>query len=74
MDIRPASRTGCGYHDPAWEYGKDYPNVFVQFTSQRNARELIQLIAEKKLNVKALITHRLKIEEVGTGCDMILEY
>ena len=29
VDIRPSSRTGCGYHDPAWEYGKDYPDVFV---------------------------------------------
>jgi len=74
VDIRPSSRTGAGYHDPAWEYGKDYPDVFVQFTSQRNARELIQLIAEKKLKVTPLITHRLKIEEVGSGCDMLIAH
>ena len=74
VDIRPSSRTGCGYHDSAWEYGKDYPDVFVQFTSQRNARELIALIAEKKLKVTPLITHRLKIEDVGTGCDMLIDH
>ncbi|MBR2357099.1 MAG: hypothetical protein IKA65_03620 [Lentisphaeria bacterium] len=74
VDIRPSSRTGAGYHDPAWEYGKDYPDVFVQFTSQRNARELIALIAEKKLKVTPLITHRIKIEDVGTGCDMLIEH
>ena len=32
------------------------------------------MIAEKKLNVKALITHRLKIEEVGAGCDMLIDH
>ena len=74
VDIRSSSRTGSGYHDPAWEYGKDYPDVFVQFTSQRNARELIALIAEKRLKVTPLITHRLKIEEVGVGCDALLEH
>ncbi len=74
VDILASSRTGAGYHDPAWEYGKDYPDVFVQFTSQRNARELISLIAEKRLKVSPLITHRFKIEDVASGCDMLLEY
>ena len=73
VDIRPSSRTGCGYHDPAWEYGKDYPDVFVQFTSQRNARELIQLIAEKKLKVTPLITHRVKAEDVTPVADMLID-
>ena len=74
VDIRPSSRTGCGYHDSAWEYGKDYPDVFVQFTSQRNARELIALIAEKRLKVTPLITQRFKIEDVGIGCDLIIDH
>ena len=74
VDIRPAARTGAGYHDPAWEYGKDYPDVFVQFTSQRNARELIALIAEKKLKVSPLITHRFAIEDVGSACDLLIEH
>ena len=46
----------------------------MQFTSQRNARELIALIAEKKLKVTPLITQRLKIEDVGTGCDMLIDH
>lgn len=73
VDILASSRTGAGYHDSAWEYGKDYPNVFVQFTSQRNARELIALIAEKRLKVTPLITHRIKIADVASGCDMLIE-
>jgi len=74
VDIRPSSRTGAGYHDPAWEYGKDYPEVFVQFTSQRNARELIALIAEKRLKVTPLITQHVKIDDVAAACEMIIEH
>ena len=73
LDIRCSSRTGCGYHDTAWEYGKDYPNAFVQFTSQRNAAELIRLMAEKRLLVEPMISHRMKIEEVGTAADLLVE-
>ncbi len=74
LDVRCSSRTGAGYHDPDWEHGKDYPAAFVQFTSRRNARELLQLIAEKKLKVKPLITHRLKLNAVGEAADMLLEH
>lgn len=74
LDVRASSRTGAGYHDPAWEYGKDYPEVFVQFTSQRNARELLRLIAEKRLKVLPLITDRVKIEAVGTAVEMLLTH
>ncbi len=74
LDVRCSSRTGCGYHDSAWEYGKDYPAVFVQFTSQRNAAELVKLMAEKRLNVLPLISHRLKIEDVGQAADMLISH
>ena len=74
VDIRCSSRTGAGYHDAEWEYGKDYPAAFVQFTSQRNARELLQLIAEKRLKVQPLITHRMRIEEVGQAADLLIAH
>ena len=74
LDVRCSARTGAGYHDPDWEYGKDYPPVFVQFTSQRNARELLQLIAEKRLKVEPLITHRMKIEEVGDAAELLVAH
>ena len=74
LDVRCSARTGAGYHDADWEHGKDYPAAFVQFTSQRNARELLQLIAEKKLKVKPLITHRFKLDAVGEAADMLLSH
>ncbi|MBR2373550.1 MAG: zinc-binding dehydrogenase, partial [Lentisphaeria bacterium] len=43
LDFRASSRTGAGYHDNDLEYGKDYPNAFVQFTTQCNLHEYINL-------------------------------
>lgn len=74
VDIRSASRTGPGYHDPNYEYGADYPNGFVQFTTQRNLREIISLISEKRLIVDPMTTHRVPLEEVGAAADELIEH
>ena len=72
LNIKIASRTGPGYHDSEYEYGKDYPNAFVQFTTQRNLREIINLIAEKRLLVDPMTTHTLPLEEVGKAADLLI--
>lgn len=74
LDVRCSARTGAGYHDDAWEHGRDYPDVFVQFTSLRNARELLLLIAEKRLKVTPMITHRLKLADVGQAADLLVDH
>jgi len=48
--------------------------VFVQFTSLRNARELLLLIAEKRLKVTPMITHRLKLADVGQAADLLVDH
>ena len=73
VDVRAASRTGAGYHDDAYEYGKDYPAAFVQFTTQRNLREIIALISEKRLLVNPMTTHRMPLEDVGKAADLLVE-
>ena len=74
LNINISSRTGAGYHDRDWEYGKDYPAVFVQFTSQRNARELVKLIQEKRLLVDPLITHRFPLERINEAGDVLIDH
>ena len=69
-----SSRTGAGYHDHDWELGKDYPAGFVQFTTQRNCRELIALIAEKRLLVDQLTTHRIPLENIREAGDLLVEH
>jgi predicted dehydrogenase len=50
---------GPGRYDPAYEQrGRDYPAAFVRWTEQRNFEAVLQLLAERKLTVSDLITHR----------------
>ena len=74
LNIRISSRTGAGYHDHDWELGKDYPAGFVQFTTQRNCRELIALIAEKRLLVDPLTTHRIPLENIREAGDLLIDH
>ena len=65
VDLRAASRTGPGYHDDDWEAGKrDYPPVFMQWTTRTNMELVLRLMSEKKLKVRALTTHRLPLAEI----------
>ena len=73
IEVRSASRTGAGYHDSEYEYGKTYPNAFVQFTTQRNLREIVQLISEGRLHVDALTTHTMPIEDVNDAATLLVD-
>ena len=72
-ELRWASRTGPGYHDDAWEHGADYPAAFVPFDTQRNLREIVCLMAEKRLLVTPMTTHRIPLQQVGEAADLLLE-
>ena len=51
---------GPGRYDPAYEVqGHDYPFGFVRWTEQRNFEAVLQLIADGKLQVTPLISHRV---------------
>src|SRR5262249_26222054 len=51
---------GPGRYDPAYEaQGHDYPFGFVRWTEQRNFEAVLQLIADGKLHVTSLISHRV---------------
>ena len=72
IDVKSASRTGAGYHDSEYEYGRDYPNAFIQFTTQRNLREIVALIAEKRLLVDPLTTHTMPLNKVNDAADLLV--
>ncbi|MCM8772074.1 MAG: zinc-binding dehydrogenase [Candidatus Omnitrophica bacterium] len=74
INIYPSSRTGPGYHDENWEYGKDYPEVFVQWNTKRNLEEILILIKERRLNVKSLITHKFPLTEISYACEKLIEH
>lgn len=63
---------GPGRYDPAYEEGgHDYPVGYVRFTEQRNMATVLQLIADGRLDVKSLITHRFDLEDANSAYGLI---
>ncbi len=55
---------GPGISDPVYEIeGVDYPIGYVRWTENRNLEEFLRLLSRKLINVKSLITHRVKIHD-----------
>lgn len=63
---------GPGRYDPAYEEGgQDYPLGFVRWTAQRNFEAVLQLMADGKLNVKPLISHRVPFAEAPRAYQLL---
>ena len=73
LDIRRAGRTGPGYHDEEWEYGADYPPVFMRWTTRTNLALCMKLIAEGRLKLDALTTHTIPLSQVDEDITAALE-
>ena len=55
---------GPGRYDDSYEKGgTDYPLPFVRWTEQRNFMAVLQMIGTGKLNVNALITERIALQD-----------
>ena len=53
---------GPGRYDTAYEGGQDYPRPYVRWTAQRNFEAVLDMMADGRLQVQPLITHRFPIE------------
>jgi len=63
---------GPGRYDPFYEEGgNDYPLGYVRFTEQRNMQTFLELIAQEKVDVKSLITHRFGVDEAAEAYQLI---
>lgn len=64
LELKLSMSYGPGRYDPVYEEkGIDYPYSYVRWTEQRNFSVFLDLIAEKKINVKGLITHTFNITD-----------
>ncbi len=72
LDFRVSRSYGPGRYDAAYEQkGRDYPIGYVRWTETRNMEAFLQLLAERKVNVGALITHRFPIERARGAYELI---
>lgn len=65
LDFRLSMSYGPGRYDPDYELGgQDYPLPYVRWTEQRNMETILNLIAQGRLDVDSLISHRFNFENV----------
>jgi predicted dehydrogenase/threonine dehydrogenase-like Zn-dependent dehydrogenase len=72
LDFRISRSYGPGRYDAAYEQkGRDYPIGHVRWTETRNLAAFLQFIADGKLNLPSLITHRFPMEQATRAYDLI---
>ncbi len=72
LDFRVSRSYGPGRYDAAYEQkGRDYPIGYVRWTETRNMEAFGQFLAEKRIDIAPLITHRFPIERAQSAYDLI---
>jgi polar amino acid transport system substrate-binding protein len=72
LSVVYARSYGPGRYDPAYEeQGVDYPRAYVPWTAQRNLEAFLDLLAQRRIVLSPLITHRLSIEEASGAYEIV---
>lgn len=63
---------GPGRYDTEYEdKGNDYPFAFVRWTEQRNFEAILDMMADGRIDMKPLISHRFKLADAKEAYDLI---
>ncbi len=72
LTFQVSASYGPGRYDPNYEEkGQDYPVGFVRWTEQRNFEAVLDMMADGRLNVKPLISHRFGIDEAENAYELV---
>lgn len=72
LTLKISMSYGPGRYDPEYEErGHDYPFGYVRWTENRNIEAFLDLIAQRRVNVARLITHRFAIEDAEGAYELI---
>jgi predicted dehydrogenase len=72
LNFQVSCSYGPGRYDPDYEEkGIDYPIGFVRWTEKRNFEAVLDMMADGRLDVKPLISHRFGIEAAETAYELI---
>jgi predicted dehydrogenase/NADPH:quinone reductase-like Zn-dependent oxidoreductase len=73
LDFRVSRSYGPGRYDAAYEQkGIDYPIGYVRWTETRNMEAFLKLLADRKLDLHSLVTHRFPIAQAHSAYDLIM--
>jgi len=72
LTFRISMSYGPGRYDPEYEErGHDYPFAYVRWTEGRNIEAFLDLLAEGRIDVEPLITHRFSLDETERAYKLI---
>lgn len=72
LTFQVSASYGPGRYDPNYEEkGHDYPVGFVRWTEQRNFEAVLDMIADGRLDVKPLISHRFAISDAREAYELV---
>ena len=72
LTFQVSASYGPGRYDPNYEEkGQDYPFGFVRWTEQRNFEAVLDMMAEGRLDVDPLISHRFSIYEAEKAYELV---
>jgi len=72
LTFQVSASYGPGRYDPNYEEkGQDYPVGFVRWTEQRNLEAVLDMMADGRLDVRPLISHRFLIGEAEKAYELV---
>jgi predicted dehydrogenase/threonine dehydrogenase-like Zn-dependent dehydrogenase len=72
LDFRVSRSYGPGRYDAAYEQkGIDYPIGYVRWTETRNMEAFLKLLADRKLDLRPLVSHRFPISRASAAYELI---
>ena len=72
LTLKVSMSYGPGRHDPDYEErGHDYPLAYVRWTEGRNIEAFVELLADGRVDVKPLISHRFSIDDAPRAYRLI---
>src|SRR5262249_19608990 len=73
LDLRLSCSYGPGRYDVNYEEnGNDYPYAYVRWTEQRNMEAFLQLLSQRKIEMRPLISHQFDIEDAALAYDIVM--
>ena len=71
LTLQVSCSYGPGRYDSAYESGQDYPCAFVRWTAQRNFEAVLDMMADGRLRVEPLITHRFPFDRALEAYELL---